>query len=214
MGGYHLGQLKGEKEAVRIIRAAIDRGINFIDNSWDYHEGTDHVDLMQSHKDPHVHLYMLEVAARHGFVFDTVQMPLNVMDAHFRSFAQHALPVLVKNKIGVLGMKSMGSGVILQSKAVTAIECLHYAMNLPTSVVITGIDSMEILEQAIEAATTFRPMSAEEIRNLLAKTAPVAGSGKFELFKTTSHHDSTAENPEWLGGDPKEAEELAKLVES
>ena len=214
VGGYHLGQLKGEKEAVRIIRAAIDRGINFLDNSWDYHEGTDHVDLMQFHKDPHVHLYMLEVAARHRFVFDTVQIPLNVMDAHFRSFAQHVLPVLVKNKIGVLGMKSMGSGVILRSKAVTAIECLHYAMNLPTSVVITGIDSMEILEQAIEAATTFRPMSAEEIRNLLAKTAPVAGSGKFELFKTTSHNDSTAENPEWLGGDPKEAEELAKLVES
>jgi len=295
VGGFHLGKMDDEKESIRIVRAAMDRGINFLDNCWDYNEGksetrmgkalkdgyrdraflmtkvdgrskkeaakqidqslrrlkTDHVDLMQfhevirfedpdrifapdgaieafteareagklrfigftGHKDPHVHLYMLEVAARHNFQFDTVQMPLNVMDAHFRSFGHHVLPVLVKNKIGVLGMKSMGAGVILQSKQVTPIECLHYAMNLPTSVVITGMDKMELLEQAIQAALTFRPMSEEEVGKLLAKTAAAAASGKFELFKTTSHHDSTAKSPEWLGKDPAEAEELAKMVE-
>jgi aryl-alcohol dehydrogenase-like predicted oxidoreductase len=295
VGGYHLGQTSDEKEAIGIVRAAIDRGINFLDNSWDYHDGksemrmgkalkdgyrdraflmtkvdgrskkeaakqidqslrrlkTDHVDLMQfhevirfedpdrifaldgameafleakkagklryigftGHKDPHVHLYMLEVAARHNFQFDAVQMPLNLMDVHFRSFQHHVLPVLVKNKIGVLGMKSMGAGVILQSKTVTPMECLHYAMNLPTSVVITGMDKMELLEQAIQAAATFRPLSESEVAKLLAKTAAAAASGKFELFKTTSHHDSTAKNPEWLGKDPAEAEELVKMVE-
>jgi aryl-alcohol dehydrogenase-like predicted oxidoreductase len=295
VGGFHLGLISDADESVRIVRTAIDHGITFLDNCWDYNEGqseirmgkalkdgyrhraflmtkvdgrskkeaakqieqslrrlqTDHVDLMQfhevirfedpdrifaadgaieafleakqagklrfigftGHKDPHVHLYMLETAARHNFQFDTVQMPLNLMDAHFRSFQHHVLPVLVKNNIGVLGMKSVGAGVILQSKTVTAIECLHYAMNLPTSVVITGMDKMEILEQAIQAARTFRLLSEDEVAKLLAKTAPVAAYGKFELFKTTSHHDSTAKNPDWLGEDPAEAEQLAKMVE-
>ena len=295
VGGFHLGLISDADESVRIVRTAIDHGITFLDNCWDYNEGqseirmgkalkdgyrhraflmtkvdgrskkeaakqieqslrrlqTDHVDLMQfhevirfedpdrifaadgaieafleakqagklrfigftGHKDPHVHLYMLETAARHNFQFDTVQMPLNLMDAHFRSFQHHVLPVLVKNNIGVLGMKSVGAGVILQSKTVTAIECLHYAMNLPTSVVITGMDKMEILEQAIQAARTFRPLSEDEVAKLLAKTAPVAAYGKFELFKTTSHHDSAAKNPDWLGEDPAEAEQLAKMVE-
>ena len=245
LGGSHVGKPEqlSEDETIRIIRTALDRGMNFMDNSWDYNDGaerdphgqslarrlppkgvpddedrrahkeeaarqideslrrlqTDHVDLLQhheiiryedpdrifaeggamealfrsakragklryigftGHKDPHIHLYMLEVAARHGFRFDTVQMPLNVMDAHFRSFEKLVLPELVKQNIGVLGMKSMGAGVILKSKTVSPIECLHYALNLPTSVVITGIDSMEILEQAFEAARTFRPMDA------------------------------------------------------
>jgi len=296
VGGFHLGLINDEKESIRIVRAAIDRGINFLDNSWDYNGGkserrmgkaledgyrkraflmtkvdgrtkkeaskqiddslrrlrTDHVDLMQfheiirfedpdrifapdgaieaflearqagklrfigftGHKDPHIHLYMLEVATRHGFRFDTVQMPLNLMDAHFRSFQHHVLPVLVREDIGVLGMKSMGAGIILQSKVVKPIECLHYAMNLPTSVVITGIDKMEILEQAIHAARTFRPINEEEIARLLAKTASVAPSGKYELFKTTSHFDSTAKSPDWLGKDPAEARELAKLSDA
>ena len=126
------------------------------------------------HKDPHIHLYMLKVAAEHGFHFDTVQMPLNVMDAHFRSFAHMVLPELVKQEIGVLGMKSMGDGVILKSKTVTPIECLHYALSLPTSVVITGIDKAEILNQAFEAAKTFQPMNREDIAQLLAKTKKVA----------------------------------------
>ena len=241
LGGYHIGISKDEEESIRLIRSAIDRGITFMDNCWDYHDGnsevrmgkalrdgyrqkaflmtkidgqtkasaarqieeslqrlqTDRIDLMQfheiirmedpdrifalgggmeaaleakkagkiryigftGHKDPLIHLRMLEVARAHKFRFDAVQMPLNVMDAHFRSFEQQVLPVLVKEGIGVLGMKSLGSGVILQSKTAPPIECLHYAMNLPTSTVITGIDRMELLDQALEAARTFKPMS-------------------------------------------------------
>src|SRR5437899_737416 len=158
------------------------------------------------HKDPHIHLYMLKVAAEHGFRFDTVQMPLNVMDAHFRSFAQMVLPELVKQEIGVLGMKSMGDGVILKSKAVSALECLHYALSLPTSVVITGIDKKEVLDQAFEAAKTFAPMNHQQIARLLAKTKEVAMAGKYELFKTSSHFDSTAKHPDWLGGDTPEVQ--------
>jgi len=292
VGGSHVGQPKDEKLSIRIIRTAIDSGVNFMDNCWDYNDGvsetrmgkalkdgyreqaflmtkvdgrtkqaaakqideslrrlkTDYVDLMQfhevirfedpdrifaeggaieafreakkagklryigftGHKDPRVHLYMLLVAARHGFRFDTVQMPLNVMDAHFRSFQQEVLPVLVRQNIGVLGMKSMGSGVILKSKKVTPVECLHYAMNLPVSVVITGINKMKILDQALEAARSFRPLKKAEVSRLLAKTAGSADRGKFELFKTSSHFDSTAQNPDWLGEDPVEAKRLTR----
>jgi predicted aldo/keto reductase-like oxidoreductase len=281
LGGSHIGQGPTSREAVRIIRSAIDRGLTFMDNSWDYNDGEseirmgkalkdgyrqkafvmtkvdgrtkkeasrqinqslkrlgiDHVDLLQhheiirfddadrifseggameaffearkagkiryigftGHKDPHVHLYMLEKAREHKFRFDTVQMPLNVMDAHFRSFGANVLPVLVKENIGVLGMKSMGSGVLLKSKIVTPIECLHYALSLPTSVVITGIDSMEILEQAFEAVRTFKPLTRQHVASLLAKTAKAAAKGEYELFKTSTHFDSTVQNPEWLG---------------
>ena len=281
LGGYHIGSPKEEQESIRIIRRAIDGGINFLDNSWDYHDGgsesrmgkalldgyrqkaflmtkidgrtkesaakqideslrrlqTDHVDLMQfhevirmedpdrifapggameamqeakktgkvrfigftGHKDPLVHLRMLEVAADHNFHFDAVQMPLNVMDAHFRSFGRQVLPVLVKAQTGVLGMKPLGSGAILKSKTVTAIECLHYALNLATSTVITGMDRMELLDQAFEAARTFRPMSQEAVSALLARTAQAAASGNYEQFKTTAHFDATAFHPQWLG---------------
>jgi predicted aldo/keto reductase-like oxidoreductase len=281
LGGYHLGMQKDEQESIRIIRTALDSGINFLDNSWDYNDGqseirmgkalrdgyrqkaflmtkidgrtkkaasdqieeslrrlqTDHVDLMQfhevirdtdaarvfaegggmeavvearkqgklryigftGHKSPDIHLKMLETAFAHGFTFDTVQMPLNVMDAHFDSFEKKVLPVLVKHQIGVLGMKSMGDKLILNSKTVTPVECLHYAMNLPTSVVITGCDSMEILQQALEAARSFQPMSAPEVSSLLAKTATAAAKGEFERYKTSHDFDSTVQNPEWLG---------------
>ena len=292
MGGFHIAQHGlTENESIRLVRAAIDRGITFMDNSWDYNEGqsemrmgkalkdgyrqkaflmtkidgrtkkvaarqietclerlqTDHIDLVQhheiirfddpdrifaeggameavleakkagkvryigftGHKDPHIHLYMLKVAAEHAFRFDTVQMPLNVMDAHFRSFAQMVLPELVKQEIGVLGMKSMGDGVILKSKVVSPMECLHYAMSLPTSVVITGIDKQEVLEQAFEAAKTFKPMNREQISQLLRKTKEVAMAGKYELFKTSSHFDSTAKHPDWLGGDAPGVQDLA-----
>ncbi len=155
------------------------------------------------HKDPHVHLYMLEMADRHGFHFDTVQMPLNVMDAHFRSFGKLVLPELVRRGIGVLGMKSMGNGMILRSGAVSAVECLRYALSLPTSVVITGIDALEILDQAVSVATSFRPLPPERIDALLARTAAAAQSGRFELFKTSSVFDSTAEHLEWLGEEPE-----------
>jgi len=161
------------------------------------------------HKDPHVHLYMLKVAADHGFRFDTVQMPLNVMDAHFRSFEKLVLPKLVEQGIGVLGMKSMGDGIILKSKTVQPVECLHYAMNLPTSVVITGIDGEKILDQAFEAARSFRPMSKDQVAALLKKNEQAAASGHYELFKTSEHFDSTAHHPEWLGGQAPHVEQLA-----
>jgi aryl-alcohol dehydrogenase-like predicted oxidoreductase len=281
LGGYHLGMQKDEQESIGIIRAALDSGINFLDNSWDYNDGqseirmgkalrdgyrrkaflmtkidgrtkkaaadqieeslrrlqTDHVDLLQfhevirdtdparvfaegggmeavleakkqgklryigftGHKSPDIHLKMLETAFAHGFAFDTVQMPLNVMDAHFDSFEKKVLPVLVKHQIGVLGMKSMGDKIILQSKTATPVECLHYAMNLPTSVVITGCDSMEILQQALDAARSFQPMSAVEVSSLLAKTATAAAKGEFERYKTSHDFDSTVQNPQWLG---------------
>lgn len=292
MGGFHIGQPKlSEADSIKLIRAAIDGGINFMDNSWDYNKGesevrmgkalkdgyrqkvflmtkldgrtkeeatkqldesltrlrTDHLDLIQhheiirfddpdrifseggaqeavleakkagkvryigftGHKDPHIHLYMLEVAAKHSFHFDTVQMPLNVMDAHFRSFGKLVLPKLVEQNIGVLGMKSMGDHIILKSGVVKPMECLHYALNLPTSVVITGIDSQEILQQAFDAAKAFKPMSKEEVAVLLSKTEKVAANGEYELFKTSMHFDSTAHHPEWLGGQSPHVDQLA-----
>lgn len=285
IGGHHLGKPPVDEQlSLRIVRTAIDRGVNFMDNSWDYNEGaseirmgkalldgyrekvllmtkvdgrskreatrqldeslrrlqTDCIDLVQhhevirfedphrifdaeganaalveartagkiryigftGHKDPRIHLHMLEVAREHDFSFDTVQMPLNVMDAHYRSFEHLVLPELVKQNIGVLGMKSMGDGIILKSGAVTAVECLHYALNLPTSVVITGCDSMEVLEQALEAMRSFRPMSAAKVHSLLDRTKAAAAHGEFELFKTSSIFDSTATNPHWLGEEP------------
>ena len=286
LGGWHLAFPKLDEQAsMRIIRTAIDRGINFMDNSWDYWEGeserrmgkalgdgyrsrvflmtkidgrtrreatrqldeslrrlrTDRIDLVQhhevvrfedpdrmfeedgaqaalvdaraagkiryigftGHKDPHIHLYTLEVARKHGFTFDTVQMPLNVMDAHFRSFERLVLPELVRQNIGVLGMKALANGRILQSGTVSAIECLHYALHLPSSVVITGCDTLEILDQAFEAVRTFRPLSEHQVAALLARTADAASSGEFELFKTSSIYDATATHPDWLGEEPE-----------
>jgi aryl-alcohol dehydrogenase-like predicted oxidoreductase len=160
------------------------------------------------HKDPHIHLHTLEVAKEHGFKFDTAQMPLNVMDAHYRSFEKLVVPELLKQQIGVLGMKALANGILLKSNTATPIECLHYALNLPTSVVITGIDSMEILDQALEAVRTFHPLSRQELDALLAKTAVAAATGRYEPFKTTSIFDSTAQNPQWLGDEPPEVQQL------
>jgi predicted aldo/keto reductase-like oxidoreductase len=151
------------------------------------------------HKSPDIHFKMLEVAFAHDFTFDAVQMPLNVMDAHFESFEKKVLPVLVKHEIGVLGMKPMGDKLILNSKTATPVECLHYSMNLPTSVVITGCDSLQILQQAIDAARSFRPLGPTEVSSLLAKTAPAAGKGEFERYKTSHDFDGTYHNPQWLG---------------
>ncbi len=151
------------------------------------------------HKSPDVHLKMLTTALKHGFTFDAVQMPLNVMDAHFDSFEKKVLPVLLKNDIGVLGMKPMGDHVILESKTTSPVECLHYAMNLPTSVVITGCDSLPILQQALQAARSFQPMNPSQVAALLAKTAKAAEAGKFELYKTSHRFDGTYANPQWLG---------------
>lgn len=295
LGGSHIGKASlTDAESIRLIHQAMDRGITFLDNSWDYNEGrserlvgealtqggyrskafvmtkidgrtrdvaahqidtslqrlkTDHIDLLQhhevlrfddpdrifaeggsmeavvaaqkagkirfigftGHKDPHVHLYMLEVAAKHGFRFDTVQMPLNVMDAHFRSFAQLVVPKLVEQEIGVLGMKPFcgGDGIVLKSNTVQPVECLHYALNLPTSVVITGIDKPEVLDQAFQAVKTFRAMDEQQVASLLAKTQQAALDGRFELFKTTAHFDTTARHPDWLGADTPQVQELA-----
>ena len=285
LGGWHLGfKSIAEELSIRIVRTAIDNGVNFMDNCWDYNDGAsevrmgkalrdgyrervflmtkidgrtkkeaakqldeslqrmqvDHIDLVQhheilrfedphrifddeganaalieardagkvrfigftGHKDPRIHLYMLEVAKEHGFEFDAVQMPLNVMDAHYRSFEKLVLPELVQRNIGVLAMKTLANGTILESKTASAVECLQYAMNLPVSVVITGCESMENLEQALTAARSFKAWSDDERRALLARTAEAASRGEYELFKTTSIYDGTATHPEWLGEEP------------
>jgi aryl-alcohol dehydrogenase-like predicted oxidoreductase len=162
------------------------------------------------HKDPRIHLYMLEVAREFGFEFDTVQMPLNVMDAHYRSFEKLVLPELVQQNIGVLAMKTLANGTILESKTVSAMECLQYAMNLPVSVVITGCESMENLEQALTAARTFRPLGEAEVSTLLSRTAQAASRGEYELFKTTSVYDGTAAHPEWLGEEPPSVQRVVQ----
>jgi len=281
LGGFHLGKPDTDEEAVKIVRTAIDGGINFLDNCWDYNGGlselragkalldgyrrkvflmtkidgrtkaeaarqidqsllrmrTDVIDLVQhhemirledgdrvfgeggaqeaveaakkagklrfvgftGHKDPLVHLRTLLVAREHGFRFDTVQMPLNVMDAHFRSFARGVLPALVKEQVGVLGMKALADGSILKSNTATAVECLRYALTLPTSVVITGCETLERVAQALTVAREFKPLTVAEVDALLARTAKAAAKGDYEKFKTGVQFDSTAKHPEWLG---------------
>jgi aryl-alcohol dehydrogenase-like predicted oxidoreductase len=280
LGGYHLAEHAREEEAIRIVRMAIDHGITFLDNCWDYNEGkseermgkalgegyrhraflmtkldgrtkeaaaaqleqslrrlrTDFIDLVQvhevirmtdpdrvfgpggamealldakkagklrfigftGHKDPSIHLAMLRAAELAGFTFDTVQMPVNVMDAHYRSFQKEVIPELVKKDIGVLGMKSMSAGELLKSGVVSAEDCLRWSLSQPTSVVITGCDSVGVLEQALDVAMRFQPLSPKERDAMLARTAPVAGEGKYEPFKTSKKHDGTAEHPKWL----------------
>ncbi len=281
LGGAHIGLQADEKESISIIRAAIDNGINFMDNCWDYNDGqsetrmgkalrdgyrrkvflmtkvdgrdrktaqsqideslkrlqTDVIDLLQfhevirmsdpdrvfapggaieafrdaqkagkiryigftGHKDPNIHLKMLRVASENGFRFDTVQMPLNVMDAHYNSFEKKVLPALLDQKIGILGMKPIGAQMILGSQSVTAKECLVYALSLPVSVVITGCDSLAILRQALEVAKTFKPLTDEERAALLAKTRKDSSKGKYEMYKTSNIFDGTELNPQWLG---------------
>ena len=160
------------------------------------------------HKDPHIHLHTLDVAAANGFRFDTVQLPLNVMDAHYRSFGRLVLPRLVAERIGVLGMKPIANGIILKSRTVSAVECLRYALTLPTSVVITGIDSMKVLDQACAVGSGFTPLSTPAMAALLAKTTMAAARGEFEPFKTSSLFDATAENPEWLGEESKAVQKM------
>ena len=157
------------------------------------------------HKDPAVHLRMLEVAQKHGFHFDTVQMPVNVMDAHFRSFTREVMPVALKQGIGVLGMKTMGGGggaggsIILRSKTVQAAEALQYALTQPISVAVLGIDSTSVLDKTLEVTRSFKPMSEAEVKNLLDRTRSAASDGRYEVFKTTNNFDATARNPAWLG---------------
>jgi len=281
LGGAHIGAQFLESDSIKIIRTALDSGINFMDNSWDYNNGaseirmgkalqdgyrdkaflmtkidgrdkataarqideslkrlqTPYVDLMQfheiirmsdpdrifapggameamtdakkagkvryvgftGHKSPEIHMKMLATASAHQFRFDTVQMPINVMDAHYDSFGKKVLPLLKQAGIGALGMKPLGGKIILESKRVTPVECLHYAMSTSVDVVITGCDSMDILNQAIHVAQSFTPLTGPEIAAILGKTLPVAQGGQFELYKTTTHFDSTTKNPWYLG---------------
>jgi len=286
LGGWHIAMpTVSEELGIRLVRSALDRGINFMDNSWDYNDGlselrmgralqdgyrekaflmtkidgrskkeaakqieesllrmrVETIDLVQhheilrfedphrifdeegaqgamleaqkagkiryigftGHKDPQIHLHMLDVAKENGFHFDTAQMPLNVMDYHYRSFAHLVVPRLVEEGIGVLGMKSMANGIILKSKTATAIECLHYSLSLPTSVVINGMDSMAMLDQAFEAIRTFADFGEEEKQAVLEKTKRAAAQGKFEPFKTSSIFDGTATNVDWMGKEPE-----------
>jgi len=285
LGGWHIGQPSiSEQDSIQLIRQAIDRGITFMDNCWDYNEGasqvrmgkalqngyrqkvflmdkidgrtkaeaarqidtclqrlqTDRIDLMQfhevirledpdrifaeggafeamveaqkagkvrligftGHKDPSVHLRMLDLARKHKFHFDAVQMPLNVMDTHFRSFEREVLPVLNREGIAPLGMKAFGHPFILHSNTVKPIEALHYCLNLPIAVQITGIDSQQILDQALEAVRTFKPLTQAEVASLLKRTRSAALEGKYELYKTSTRFDGTQRHPEWLGEDP------------
>ena len=285
LGGYHIGQAGDEQTAVRIIRAAIDHGLTFMDNCWDYNEGRSHVwmgralrdgyrrraflmtkidgrtrksaaaqidqslrdlgtdviDLMQihevirdsdparvfgpdgaiealvaaqkagkirfigftGHKSPAIHLKMLEAAAAHRFTFDTVQMPLNVMDAHYDSFERRVLPVTDKSGVAVLAMKPLGSGMFLRSaplakRQVSPTDCLRYAMGSSASVVITGCESMRDLAQALDAAYGSQAMTGADRKLVLARTAPAGGKGEWEKYKTSGTFDGTARNPHWL----------------
>jgi predicted aldo/keto reductase-like oxidoreductase len=162
------------------------------------------------HKDPHIHLYMLDRAREAGLSLHAVQMPLNVMDAHYRSFEKQVLPRVASEGMAVLGMKAFGHGVLLKSKSVSPEECLRYALSLPTSAVITGIDSNNLLKQALEVASRFQPLTSAERDELLARTAEPARHGEYELFKTSAHFDTTAEHPEYLGEELERTAELAK----
>ena len=294
LGGFHIGKKSlTDAGAIRLMHEALDRGITFFDNCWDYNEGaseermgaalsdasrrdrvflmskmdgrtkeeaarqidqslrrmrTDRIDLVQhheilryddpdrvfaeggameaflearqagklryigftGHKDPRIHAQMLDAADERGFLFDAVQMPLNVMDAHFRSFAHLVLPRLVKQGIAVLGMKSFADSTVFKSGApIEPVEYLHYALNLPTSVVITGMESDRDLAQAMTAARTFTPMDKPKVAELLARSRPHALAGTYELFKTSATFDGTARNPAWLGDDVPSVKQLA-----
>jgi aryl-alcohol dehydrogenase-like predicted oxidoreductase len=284
MGGYHLakpGGVASTDEAVKLVHAAIDGGITFFDNCWDYNGGesekrlgaalaggyrdrvflmtkidgrtaeaataqlheslqrlqTDHIDLLQfheiirmndpervfapggalqavlraqeqgkvryigftGHKSPAIHKHMFDVADHHHFHFDSVQMPLNVMDAHYDSFERGVLPTAVSHGTAVLGMKAFGDDFIVKSGVASPIEMLQYPMGLPIAVQVTGIDSMPILQQALEAVRSFHPPTPEQRTALLARSAKVAADGSTERYKTTHHNDGTIQNPQWLG---------------
>jgi predicted aldo/keto reductase-like oxidoreductase len=278
LGGAHVARPQDPAETTRLIHAAIDGGITFMDNCWDYHAGqaevkmghalrggyrervflmtkidghtreaaagqieqclerlqTEMIDLIQlhemirpddpervfapngamealiaarqagkiryigftGHKDPAIHRKMLE----QGFAFDTVQMPLNVMDYHYRSFEAQVLPVLVERNIGVLGMKPLASGRLPKDGTLTAEECLRYALTLPTSVVITGCENQRDLEQALRVGDTFTPLSAAELDDLRHRAATIDGAttGAVEGWKTTGTFDGTINNPHWV----------------
>jgi aryl-alcohol dehydrogenase-like predicted oxidoreductase len=269
LGGYHLGSAETDQAAIEIVAKALDHGVNFFDNAWEYHDGlseermgralkgkrdrafvmtkvcthgrekklamrmleeslrrlqTDHLDLWQihevvydndpdlifaqdgaaealtaakqqgkvrfigftGHKDPEIHLKMLS----HDFPFDTIQMPLNCCDASFRSFETHVLPEANRRGIAALGMKSLGgSGELVRHGAITAEQGLRYAMSLPVATTISGIDSMEVLDQNLKVAVDFKPLGSLEMQALRDQCRAVAADGRFELFKMTTKYD-------------------------
>lgn len=269
LGGFHLGAADSLDEAKQIVNQALDAGINFFDNAWEYKDGkseewlgaalenrrkdaivmskvcthgrkkqvamlqleeslrrlrTDHLDVWQiheviyendpdlifapggaaealfeakkqgkvrligftGHKDPSIHLRML----KHGFPFDTVQMPLNPLDGTYRSFAEHVLPVANEQGVAVFGMKSLGgSGEMIRKGAFTAAEGLRYAMSLPVTVTISGINSLDVLHQNLQVARNFEPMSHAEMAQLRDRCRTEAADGHLELFKSTTKYD-------------------------
>jgi predicted aldo/keto reductase-like oxidoreductase len=282
IGGYHIGLSNvSEEDATRIVRRALDEGINFLDNCWDYNDGasevrmgkaleggyrqkaflmtkidgrtgtsarqqleqslqrlkTDHIDLLQihevirmgdpeqafqpgnvidvlkqarqegkirfigftGHKSPEIHLHMIETADKHGFTFDSVQMPVNALDEHYDSFGQKVIPVAQKHGMAVLGMKPLANGAIPKTNSITAVEALHYAMSVPVTVTINGCESMANLEQALSVARNFKPLDEHQKIAILQKTAPIAMAGKFEAYKSSHIYDGTFSNPQWLG---------------
>lgn len=138
------------------------------------------------HKDP---AYLVEMLA-HGYDWDTVQMPINVLDAHFQSFQRNVLPILTERNIGVIGMKSIAGGQVLQSGVATVPESLRYAWSQPIASLVSGMGSIAHLEQNVQAARNFTAYSQEEIDRLLERSAPAATDGRFERFKVTREHDS------------------------
>jgi aryl-alcohol dehydrogenase-like predicted oxidoreductase len=269
IGGWHLGCPQTQEESTRIAREAMDAGVNFFDNAWDYHDGlseermgvalegvrqqvvlmtkacthgrgkdvamkqleeslrrlkTDYLDVWQiheviywnepelifapggvieaidlakrqgkvrfvgvtGHKHPDIHLQVLA----HEYPFDTIQMPLNCMDANFHSFEQRVLPEAARRGIAVFGMKSLGGGgEIVNSGSATAQEALRYAMSLPVATTISGIPSLEVLRQNLNIACGFQPMTSEEMQALRDRSRVVAGDGRFELYKTSIAYD-------------------------
>lgn len=270
LGGWHIGDVKDKAEAIRIMHTALDEGVTFFDNCWDYHDGgseeimgkalaadggkwrkkcflmtkvcgrdgktvrqqieqslkrmqTDVIDLMQmheinwdndpewvveqgglaellkcqkegkvrfvgftGHKSPQIHLSMLPVHA-----WDTVQMPINVCDYHYRSFTKQVLPEAKKRNIGAIGMKTLGGGkgkLVVEGVA-TAEECLRFAMSQDVAAVVSGIDSMDVLKKNIAIARNFKPLQGEELQTVLAKVKPHAGDGRHERFKSTIDFD-------------------------
>lgn len=269
LGGWHIGAIKDKKEAIQIMHAAIDNGMTFFDNAWDYHDGgseevmgealasggyrkkvflmtkncardakgtrqhlddslkrlrTDRIDLWQfheinydndpdwifergamaealkaqkegkvrfigftGHKSPHIHLKML---ARHSW--DTVQMPINICDYHYRSFGREVVPEANKRGIAPIGMKSLGGGQpgrFILEKVCTVEEAINYALSQAIASLVVGIDSMKVLEQDLALARAFKPLTEPEQARLVEKVKAVAGDGRHERFKSTQFFD-------------------------
>ncbi|MBN1816062.1 MAG: aldo/keto reductase [Sedimentisphaerales bacterium] len=267
LGGHHIGQIREDAQSIAFIRKAIDRGVTFLDNAWEYHNGrsedlmgralldgyrakaflmtkhhgrdkktamqhledslkrlrTDVIDLWQfheivydadpgmifapgggieaaelakkqgkvrfigftGHRDPLLHLKMLA----YGYPWDAVQMPLNVLDAHYKSFEQHVVPILVRRRIGIIAMKTLGSGYVLRANVVTPQEALNYVWSLPVSTLVSGMESEARLEANIRTTQAFTPLSEVQKAELLAKSRDAALTGKFEPFKTAPNFD-------------------------